>query len=141
LLAACQQEAADPLAEVRQVVDELVVAVEEGETGTILSRVAFEFRTEDGLAYPDVQSIVQEYLIPQRTIGARLESADVRVGDGPDEIRVDTRVRFARGTKLRDRSLPPPPSSTVYAFELWFRKIDGEWRAVRGRYGNEGNPS
>ena len=133
-MGACQQTPTDPVAEVRALLDDLVEAVEARTPQVILSHVAFEFRTDDGLTYPDVQSIVLEYLIPEETLGARLESAEVTVGDAPDEVRSEARVRFARGARLSRRSLPPPPGSVVYAFEIWFRKIEGEWQAIRGRY-------
>jgi hypothetical protein len=131
---ACQPTPADPLAEVRALVDNLVAAVEAGTPQVILSHVAFEFQTDDGLTYPDVQSVALEYLIPDVTVGSRLESVEVGAGDASEEVRARVRVRFARGARLSRRSLPPPPGSVVYAFELWFRRIEGEWQAVRGRY-------
>jgi hypothetical protein len=134
LIGACQPTPTDPLAEVRALVEELVMAIEERTPAMILSHVAFEFRTDDGLTYPDVQSIVMEYLIPESTLGARVQSLDVTGGDASDEVRAQARVRFARGAHLSGRTLPPPPGSVVYAFEVWFRRFEGEWQAVRGRY-------
>jgi hypothetical protein len=129
--------AEDPVGEVRRLLDELVEAVEEHQPQLILSRVAFDFRSDDGLTYADVQSITLEYLIPEGTIGAQLQSVDVTPGDAPDEIRARTTVRFARGARLSDRNLPPPPDSVLYEFEILFRKIEGDWRAIRGRYERE----
>jgi hypothetical protein len=133
-LVACQPEAADPVSEVRSVLDRVVAAVEDRAAGPILSHVAFEIQTQDGLRYADVQSIVMEYLLPERTLGARLESAEIEPGPEPGEIRVNARIRFAKGTRLRNRDLPPPPDSRVYAFEVWFRRIEGHWQALRGSY-------
>ena len=134
VMGVCQPTPADPAAEVRSLLEDLVEAVEERRPQFILSHVGFEFRTEDGLTYPDVQSIVLEYLIPENTLGARLESVDIAAGDPPDEVRCEARVRFVRGARLSNRTLPPPPGSVVYAFELRFREIEGEWQVIRGRY-------
>ena len=43
----------------RAILDSLVRAVEEHDPGTILSHVAFDFRSEDDLGYADVQSLVR----------------------------------------------------------------------------------
>ena len=90
-------------------VEKMVEAVEEGDPGVILEHVAFDFQSEDGLTYPDIQSVVEEYLVPARTMGARLESVEVDSVSTGDEgaLQVRARVRFARGTSLRTRSLPP----------------------------------
>ena len=133
-LLACEEPARDPVNEVRAILDSLVRAVEEHDPGTILSHVAFDFRSEDGLGYADVQSLVMEYLIPRTLVGARLDSVEVFRGESSDEIRTRARVRFARGTRLSDRTLPPPPDSKSYEIDLWFRSVEGRWVAVRGQY-------
>ena len=137
-LLACEEPAPDPVTEVRAILDSLVRAVEEHDPGTILSHVAFDFRSEDGLGYADVQSLVMEYLLPRTLVGARLESVEVFRGESSDEIGTRARVRFARGTRLSDRALPPPPDSKSYEIDLWFRSVEGRWLAVRGRYRLEG---
>ena len=132
-LLACEEPAPDPVAEVRAILDSLVRAVEEHDPGTILSHVAFDFRSEDDLGYADVQSLIMEYLLPRTQVGARLESVEVFRGASSDEIGARTRVRFARA-RLSDRALPPPPGSKTYEIDLWFRSVEGRWVAVRGRY-------
>ncbi len=137
-LLACQEPAPDPVIEVRAILDSLVQAVEEHDPGTILSHVAFDFRSEDGLGYADVQSLVMEYLIRRIEVGARLESVEVFRVESSDEIETRARVRFALGTRLSDRALPPPPDSKSYEIDLWFRSVEGRWVAVRARYRLEG---
>jgi hypothetical protein len=122
------------VSEVRSLIDEIVEAVEGRRPQVVLDYLAFDFRSNDGLTYPDVQSILLEYLIPERTIGARLESLDLTPGAGSEEIRARAAIRFARGTRLSDRALPPPPGSVLYDFDILFRRLAGEWRAVRGGY-------
>ncbi len=134
LLACGEQAAPNPVTEVRAILDSVVQAVEEHDPGTILSHVAFDFRSEDGLGYADVQSLVMEYLIPRIEVGARLESVEVFQGGSPDEIGTRTRVLFSHGTRLSDRALPPPLDSKTYEIDLWFRSVEGRWVAVRGRY-------
>ncbi len=137
-LLACPEPAPDPVTEVRAILDSLVRAVEEHDPGTILSHVAFDFRSEDGLEYADVQSLVMEYLIRRIEVGARLESVEVFRVESSDEIGTRARVRFALGTRLSDRALPPPPDSKSYEIDLWFRSVEGRWVAVRARYRLEG---
>ncbi len=137
-IGACTAAPIDPRDQVLRLVERLVEAVEEGDPRVILEHVAFDFRSEDGLTYPDVQSIVLEYLVPARTIGARLESVEVDSvstpsTEGEGELQVRARVRFARGTSLRS-NLPPPPGSVLYVFELRFRRGDRGWEAARGSY-------
>jgi hypothetical protein len=134
LLLACTEPTRDPVAEVRALLDTLVSAVEGHDPATILSHVAFDFRADDGLGYADVQSVVMEYLIPRTSVGARLESVDIVPGENAGEIEARTRVRFARGTLLSGHDLPPPPGSTTYVIDLWFRLYEGGWKAVRARY-------
>ena len=134
LALACAERPRDPVQEVRALLDTLVAAAEDGDAQRILAHVAFEFRTEDGLGYADVQSLVLEYLLPGTTVGARLESAEVGRGEDPREIEARLRVRFARGTLLSGRRLPAPPGSPLYAIDLRFRASEGRWVAVWGRY-------
>lgn len=131
---ACAPADRDPIAEVRAVVEGMVEAVEEREPRAILEHVAFDFRAEDGLTYPDVQSLVLEFLMGPAIPGARLESAQVDRDRDRGEVRVRARVRFARGERLSGTTGIPSLPSVVYAFDLRFRSIEGVWRAVGGSY-------
>ena len=135
-IGACTAAPIDPRDQVLGLVERMVEAVEEGDPRVILEHVAFDFRSEDGLTYPDVQSVVMEYLVPGRMTGARLESVEVSPAkpEGEGELQVRAQVRFARGTSLRTRNLPPPPGSVLYGFELRFRRGDRGWEATRGSY-------
>jgi hypothetical protein len=132
--AACSPEPPDPAAEVRAVVEGMIEAIEENDPHAILEHVAPEFRSEDGLTYPDVQSIVLEYLLGEHRLGARLELGSFEPGEEPGEIRVRARVRFARGARLSDRQGPPILPSVVYLFDVRFRSFEGVWQASGGSY-------
>lgn len=135
VIASCgEAEPEDARDRVGALVRSLVAAVEESEPRAILEHLDPSFRTDDGLTYADVQSVVLEFLVSGEGVGARLESLDLTSAGEADAFDVRARVRFARGTRLAERRLPPPPGSVSYQFDVRFRRIGGIWRATRGRY-------
>jgi hypothetical protein len=124
LLVGCSPPRQDPVADVRAIVEALVASVDEREPRAILEHLAFDFRSEDGLSYPDVQSIVLEYLMGAEIPSARLESSEIVPGGEPDVVRVHARLRFARGTS----------PAALYDFEVLFQQRGGLWRAQWADY-------
>ena len=120
--------------ELRQVLDELVAAIERKDPGAVLDHVDYRFEEAGGLRYPDVEALVLSFLLPDAAVGARLEAVRVSEPESDGSRRVRARVRFASGTRLLGRSAPPPDASIVYGFDLVFRRTGGPWQAVRGSY-------
>ncbi len=136
LVLACNLAQRSPEEDLRQILRALVVAIEQKDPEAVLQRVAFEYRGEDGLGYPEVKAIVLTFLLREEPIGARLTQLSVEPAGTDSRRRVRARLLFARGVRLQHSASAFPPGSVEYFFDLVFaRERKGEdWKAVSGRY-------
>jgi hypothetical protein len=116
------------------VVHNVIAAVEEKMPKAILRHVAFEYRGDDGLGYPEIQAVVLTFLLREETVGARLEDLTIEPAGGDGTHRVRARVAFARGRRLRQSEASLSPDAVEYTFDLVFARHEDGWKAVRGRY-------
>jgi hypothetical protein len=124
-----------PEDELRDTLLQIIEAIEGGDPKTILEHVSFDFQSEDGLGYAEVQSIVLNFLVRDQRAGARLEDLSIEqknVGRGTHEVRA--RVVFAMGYSIREAHQPLPPGATRYEFLLGFTRTENGWQAIHGRY-------
>ncbi len=136
LALACGAPQRAPEEQLQQIVRAVVLAIEEKDPEAVLQPVAFEYRGEDGLGYPEVQAIVLTFLLREEPIGARLTQLSIEPAGTDSRRRVQARVLFARGVRLQHSASAAPPGSVEYLFELVFaREGEGkDWKAVSGRY-------
>jgi hypothetical protein len=130
----CAAPEPSPEVEIREAVHEILAAIEEGKPEAVLQHVAFEYRGDDGLGYPEIQSLVLTFLLREETVGARLEDLSIEPAGGDDTHRVHARVAFVRGRRLRHSEAPSSPDAVEYTFDLVFARHEDSWKAVRGRY-------
>ncbi len=121
-----------PEQELREVAQAIVAAIEEKDPEAVLRHIAFDYRGDGGLGYPEVQAVVLTFLLREETIGARLLELSIEPADASGNQRVQARVAFARGTRLARRAFPH--AGVEYFFDLVFAREDEQWKAVRGRY-------
>lgn len=125
----------------RQVIDEIIRAIERKDPGAVLEHVDYRFEESGGLRYPDVEALVLNFLLREEAIGARLEEVRILAPEADGSQRVRATVRFAAGTRLGDRAGPPPAGSVRYRFDLVFRQTGAVWQAVGGAYARDGPPA
>lgn len=134
LALACAAQAPGPEEAIRETVQAMLAAVEEKDPGGVLEPVSFEYRGEEGLGYADVQSLVLTFLLWEEPIGVRLQSLSIESLGASGQQRVQARVAFARGVRLRQSPRPLPLGSVEYSFDLVFAPDGAAWKAVRGTY-------
>ncbi len=136
LALACGAPQRPPGKHLEQIVRAVVLAIEEKDPEAVLQPLAFEYRGEDGLGYPELRAIVLTFLLREEPIGARLTQLSVEPAGADSRRRVQARVLFARGVRLQHSASAAPPGSVEYLFDLVFaREADGEdWKAVSGTY-------
>lgn len=110
---------------IRQAMDVMALALEEGELKPFLERVAEDFTGDDGRW--DRQR-VRQYIMGQ-TIGGR-ERPDIDLGDIEVEL-FDGRARAAVEAHITDAGRWLPQRGARYRFETGWREDDGQWRIIR----------
>ncbi len=136
-LASCSQPASRVVVEpLEDTVAALVEAIGAKSIARVLEHVSYDFRSTDGLDFVDVQAIVENFMLPDGVLGARIENLSIEDTGTDGEKRASVWVTFARGARLAEGS-PAPPGAPTYAFDLVFVQNDGRWQAVRGRYSRE----
>ena len=136
LALACGAPQRPPGEQLQQIVRAVVLAIEEKDPEAVLQPVAFEYRGEDGLGYPEVRAIVLTFLLREEPIGARLTQLSIEPAGTDSRRRVQARVLFAQGVRLQHSASAFPPGSVEYFFDLVFAR-EGEsknWKAISGRY-------
>ena len=134
LALACAAPVPTPEEEIRAVMSDLIEAIEARVPGEVLEHVAFEFEAQDGVGYPEVQSLVLTYLLRDEVLGARLEQLEIEPAGQDAARRVRARVAFVRGTRLAQSQVPLPFEAVEYDFDLIFARRGGDWQAVSGSY-------
>ena len=134
LLAGCGPAGERADADLHQLLDDVIGAIEDKDPGAVLAPVSYRFEATGGLGYPDIEALALTFLLRDEPVGARLEDVRISPGTTADSRRVDATVWFVSGTRLRDRPGPVPESAVAYRVELVFELLGTRWQAVRGAY-------
>lgn len=142
LLAACgpadeaePKAATAPEERIDLLLPELVDAIQAKQPVFVMDHVAPEFVEAGGLDYFGVRSLVEAYAFRDEEIGARIESVEIKPGEGSEQ-EVAARISFALGQRLAEGA-ELPAGATTYSVDLVFERRGARWQAVRGRYRRE----
>lgn len=110
---------------IRNAIEAMALALEEGEPKPFLERVAEDFAGDDGQW--DRQR-VRQYVMGQ-TIGAR-ERPDIDLGSIEVEL-LGERARATVEVRISDAGRWLPQRGAHYRFETGWREDDGQWHIIR----------